>query len=173
MAIRRSTTRSGYAASRWTRRGRTCFSEKGKARSADRHYTTMAAAAIEQLPVGELAARNAHLFLWITGPCLVQGMHLPIMRAWGFEPSAAAFVWIKPKLRRLPTAGSFSTKLCLPKAWATPLAKMPSTWCWAVEASLAGCARTCISSSSSRAGNTPASRMSSTPAFSVLRRPLR
>ena len=76
-----------------------CFSEKGKARSADRHYTTMASAAIEQLPVGELAARNAHLFLWVTGPCLVQGMHLPIMRAWGFEPSALAFVWIKPKLR--------------------------------------------------------------------------
>ena len=32
-----------------------CFSEKGKARSADRHYVTMAADAIEQLPVGELA----------------------------------------------------------------------------------------------------------------------
>ena len=40
-----------------------CFSEKGKARSADRHYVTMAADAIEQLPVGELAACDAHLFL--------------------------------------------------------------------------------------------------------------
>ena len=45
-----------------------CFSEKGKARSADRHYVTMAADAIEQLPVSELAACDAHLFLWITGP---------------------------------------------------------------------------------------------------------
>ena len=73
-----------------------CFSEKGMARSADRHYVTMAADAIEQLPVGELAACHAHLFLWITGPCLVRGMHLPVMRAWGFEPSSTAFVWIKP-----------------------------------------------------------------------------
>ena len=37
-----------------------CFSEKGMARSADRHYVTMAADAIEQLPVGELAACDAH-----------------------------------------------------------------------------------------------------------------
>ena len=73
-----------------------CFSEKGKARSADRHYVTMAADAIEQLPVGELAACHAHLFLWIPGPFLVRGMHLPIMRAWDFEPSSIAFVWIKP-----------------------------------------------------------------------------
>ena len=73
------------------------FSEKGKGRSADRHYLTMDLAAIEQLPVGRLAARDAHLFLWITGPCLVRGMHIPVMRAWGFEPSAMAFVWIKAK----------------------------------------------------------------------------
>ena len=38
------------------------------ARSADRHYVTMAADAIEQLPVSEVAACHAHLFLWITGP---------------------------------------------------------------------------------------------------------
>src|SRR5262249_18854989 len=74
-----------------------CFSEKGKGRSADRHYTTMSPLEIERLPVGELAARDAHLFLWITGPCLVRGMHIPIMRAWRFSPSAMAFVWLKPK----------------------------------------------------------------------------
>jgi N6-adenosine-specific RNA methylase IME4 len=73
------------------------FSEKGKGRSADRHYTTMVLPEIEQLPVGELAARDAHLFLWITAPCLARGMHLPIMRAWGFQPSAIAFVWLKAK----------------------------------------------------------------------------
>ena len=104
-----------------------CFSEKGMARSADRHYVTMAADAIEQLPVSELAACHAHLFLWIPGPFLVRGMHLPIMRAWGFEPSSIAFVWIKPTERRLEMAGSFWTKRYLPKAWGTPLAKTPST----------------------------------------------
>ena len=74
-----------------------CFSEKGKGRSADQHYVTMRSPEIEQFPVGELAARDAHLFLWITGPCLAKGMHLPVMQAWGFTPSALAFVWIKPK----------------------------------------------------------------------------
>ena len=84
-----------------------CFSEKGMARSADRHYVTMAADAIEQLPVGELAACHAHLFLWITGPCLVRGMHLPVMRAWGFEPSSTAFVWIKPNRKAFANGGFF------------------------------------------------------------------
>lgn len=74
-----------------------CFSEKGKGRSADRHYAVMGSLEIERLPVGELAARDAHLFLWVTGPCLVRAMHVPIMRAWGFTPSAMAFVWLKPK----------------------------------------------------------------------------
>ena len=40
-----------------------CFSEKGKARSADRHYVTMAADAIEQLPVGELAYEIAEFVM--------------------------------------------------------------------------------------------------------------
>jgi len=35
--------------------------------------------------------------LWITGPMIVQGAHLPLMRAWGFEPSALLFVWLKAK----------------------------------------------------------------------------
>jgi N6-adenosine-specific RNA methylase IME4 len=74
-----------------------CFSEKGKGRSADRHYATMVASEIERFPVADLAARDAHLFLWITGPCLVQGMHIPVMHACGFKPSAMAFVWIKAK----------------------------------------------------------------------------
>jgi N6-adenosine-specific RNA methylase IME4 len=67
----------------------------------------MAAGAIEQLPVGELAACHAHLFLWITGPFLARGMHLPVMRAWGFEPSSTAFVWIKPNRKAFANGGFF------------------------------------------------------------------
>src|SRR6185312_15612435 len=47
------------------------------------------------LPVAELAASDAALFLWITGPFLAIGAHLPLMRAWGFKPSGMGFVWIK------------------------------------------------------------------------------
>jgi len=67
----------------------------------------MAADAIEQLPVGGLAACHAHLFLWITGPFLARGMHLPVMRAWGFEPSSTAFVWIKPNRKAFANGGFF------------------------------------------------------------------
>ena len=83
------------------------FSEKGKARSAEAHYNTMSLSDIAALPVADVVAKNAHLFLWVTGPCLVQGQHLQIMEAWGFRPSAMAFVWIKSKVGTIKQACSF------------------------------------------------------------------
>jgi len=50
---------------------------------------------IAELPVGDLAAKNCFLWLWVTGPFIAMGGHLPIMKAWGFKPSSLAFVWIK------------------------------------------------------------------------------
>lgn len=64
-------------------------------RNARRHYACMTMKEIETLPVGDYAADNAALFLWITGPLLAIGAHLPIMKAWGFKPSGMGFVWIK------------------------------------------------------------------------------
>ncbi len=74
------------------------FSDKGKDRAAEAHYDCMSIADIAALPVEAAAAKDAHLFMWITGPCMVQGQHLEIMRSWGFRPSAMAFVWIKSKV---------------------------------------------------------------------------
>lgn len=74
------------------------FSKKGLGRSAERHYDTMSVSDIAAMPVVDIAADNCHLFMWVTGPCLVQGMHMPIMEAWGFRPSSMAFVWIKAKI---------------------------------------------------------------------------
>lgn len=70
-------------------------SAKGADRSPD--YQTMDLRDIQALPVVDLAARNSHLFFWITGPMLVQGAHIPIMRAWGYEPTAIAFTWVKTR----------------------------------------------------------------------------
>lgn len=65
------------------------------------------------------AAKNAVLFFWITGPFFVQGAHIPIMRAWGFEPTAMGFVWIKLNknanphfftLRDIFMGGGFTTR---------------------------------------------------------------
>lgn len=42
-----------------------------------------------------LWTKDAALFFWITGPHLVLGNHIPIMKAMGFKPTAMAFVWVK------------------------------------------------------------------------------
>jgi len=64
-------------------------------RSPEKKYTTMSDEELMALPVRELMSRNSYLFFWETGPRLVKGLHLPIIRAWGYEPTAMGFVWIK------------------------------------------------------------------------------
>jgi len=70
--------------------------------SAEHVYTTMTTEQIAALPIGDLAADDAHLYMWVTNPVLL-GMRPTIMgelsppdiaRAWGFEP-AALLTWIK------------------------------------------------------------------------------
>jgi N6-adenosine-specific RNA methylase IME4 len=81
----------------WHFRARTALQSRDfkSARDAEKHYDTMCLDDIAALPVGDLAAENCHLWLWVTGPMLVQGSHLPIMKSWGFKPSAIGFVWCK------------------------------------------------------------------------------
>ncbi len=69
------------------------YSEKGKGRSADRHYPTMKKEDIQALPVNEISAKDSVLFLWVTAPCLIQGIEL--VKAWGFEYKTVAFTWLK------------------------------------------------------------------------------
>ena len=66
---------------------------------------------IASLPVGDVATKDAHLFLWVTGPILEQAF--AVIKAWGFRYSGIAFTWIKLKkshhphqLRVLATAES-------------------------------------------------------------------
>jgi N6-adenosine-specific RNA methylase IME4 len=80
-------------------------------RNPDRHYSTMDLAGIKRLPVADLTAKDAHLFLWVTGPHLPSG--LEVIKAWGFRFSGVAFTWVKFKrshnaaqLRILPSAES-------------------------------------------------------------------
>jgi N6-adenosine-specific RNA methylase IME4 len=51
---------------------------------------------LARLPVVAVAAPDSHLLFWVTGPFLAVGAHVPIMKAWGFEPTAIWGVWIKP-----------------------------------------------------------------------------
>jgi N6-adenosine-specific RNA methylase IME4 len=57
------------------------------------HYDTMPLADIKALPVRELAAKNAMLFLWATWPTLLDA--LAVIEAWGFTYKTAAFLWVK------------------------------------------------------------------------------
>lgn len=69
------------------------YSKKGLGRSAESHYPTMAVNEICSLPVREIADKDCALFLWVTIPCLKEG--LSVLEAWGFSYKTVAFVWIK------------------------------------------------------------------------------
>jgi len=63
-------------------------------RYAARHYDgDLTVAQIAALPIGDLAAKDAALFLWVTMA------HLPdafaVMEAWGFTYRTTAFTWVK------------------------------------------------------------------------------
>ena len=65
----------------------------GKTRVAESYYDTMPTQEIAALPIGDLAADNAVLFLWITWPMLYHSR--VILDGWGFEYKTIAWVWIK------------------------------------------------------------------------------
>lgn len=80
-------------------------------------YPTMSVDEIAELPVHDLAERNAHLYLWTINAYLEDTYE--IARRWGFKPSTL-LTWAKPV-----TGG----------AWVAPIASTPSTCCSAA----AGC----------------------------------
>lgn len=68
-------------------------SSGGSTWNADNHYPTMRLKDIMKLPVRDITADAALLFLWATSPKLDQAIDL--MTAWGFEYKTIAFVWDK------------------------------------------------------------------------------
>lgn len=61
--------------------------------SAAVHYQTLDDAALAALPVGDLAADDCVLFLWMSWPKLEDALDL--ITAWGFEYKTCAFCWTK------------------------------------------------------------------------------
>lgn len=68
-------------------------SKKDSGRTAESHYPTMNIEDIKELPVAKIADRDCALFLWVTFPCLLEGME--VIKAWGFTYKTVAFVWVK------------------------------------------------------------------------------
>lgn len=96
--------RTIYADPPWPERG------AGRIRrGADAHYRVMSVAAIAALPVSQIAAANAHLYLWTTNNYLPAGIE--VMAAWGFR-YVTTITWAKGR----PGLGQFfqgMTEHCL------------------------------------------------------------
>lgn len=58
------------------------WSERGKGKSADRHYSCMSLAEIQALPVADLAAADCVLCMWATFPMLPHAIQT--IAEWGF-----------------------------------------------------------------------------------------
>lgn len=81
----------------WHFRARTALqmSNWTSRRDAEKHYSVMGIDDITNMPVKDLAAKDAHLWIWTTGPCLE--MTFAVIKAWGFRYSAVGFTWVKLK----------------------------------------------------------------------------
>jgi N6-adenosine-specific RNA methylase IME4 len=80
------------------------YSAKGEtSRSPQKKYTTNSDAELAALPVGDYAARDSFLFYWDTTARIAVGRHIPIIKAWGFKPTAFAFTWFKLNKREPAT----------------------------------------------------------------------
>lgn len=71
---------------------------EGSARNASSKYPTMRMAEIAALPVGDWAAEDCALFIWVTWPKLIES--LKIIEAWGFTYKTCGFCWIKADARQ-------------------------------------------------------------------------
>jgi N6-adenosine-specific RNA methylase IME4 len=71
------------------------YDNQGTRAATGNHYGGLTVEQLCQLPIGELAADDAHLHLWTTNAFLFECPR--IFDAWGFE-YRSAFVWVKPQL---------------------------------------------------------------------------
>lgn len=85
------------------------WSDKGKGRSAERYYDTMEIDAICALPVADLAADNAVLFLWVTWPRIFDAQR--VIESWGFSYRTLAWEWLKLNRRWQSILAAFAAPL--------------------------------------------------------------
>lgn len=71
------------------------YENRGTRGAAQNHYEGLTLDELAALPVGDLAADDAHLHLWITSPLLFNAERL--FKAWGFE-YVSHFIWEKTQM---------------------------------------------------------------------------
>ncbi len=72
---------------------------KSTYKPASVHYQTMPADEIAALPVADLCAEDAVLFMWICWPTLLDA--LAIIKAWGFAYKTCGFDWMKANTKQI------------------------------------------------------------------------
>ena len=72
-------------------------------RTAKPHYGTMTADELRALPIGDLAAPDCALFMWIVDYHIPQA--LAVGEAWGFTFKTAVFQWVKSREHYNPVPG--------------------------------------------------------------------
>ncbi|WP_269581915.1 MT-A70 family methyltransferase [Roseibium sp. Sym1] len=81
-----------YADIPWNHKGN---SVARPGRNARRHYKTVSLEDAKSLPVKKVIDTDCALFFWVPGQFLVIGAHIPIMKSWGFRPTAMGLRWVK------------------------------------------------------------------------------
>ena len=114
----------------------------------EKHYRTMSLARIKALPVGSLAARDAHLWLWTTNALLPKAYE--VAEAWGFTVRSP-LTWVKFRLGL---------------GVATSCAMLPSSCCSAPEGKRPWDRAPSRPGSTRQYKSTRASRLSSSPSSS-------
>ncbi|MCB1466615.1 MAG: DNA methyltransferase [Rhizobiaceae bacterium] len=85
-------------------------SAKGKGKSPEKHYSTMTLDDICALPIAQLAAPDAALFLWGIWPRIFDCQR--VIEAWGFKYSGLAWEWLKfnPKTGKYAFGCGYGTR---------------------------------------------------------------
>ena len=65
------------------------YSDKGKDRSPEKHYSVMSFKDICNMPVGNIARDNSVLLMWAIDPLLDKAFE--VIKAWGFTYKTVAF----------------------------------------------------------------------------------
>ena len=69
------------------------YSDKGKDRSPEKHYSVMSFKDICNMPVGNIARDNSVLLMWAIDPLLDKAFE--VINAWGCTYKTVAFTWAK------------------------------------------------------------------------------
>jgi N6-adenosine-specific RNA methylase IME4 len=93
------------------------WSHKGERRSPQHHYACMSIEELKALPIVDMAAPDCFLFSWI--PLRSVDLVRPLMKAWGFEFSGAAFGWAKQNKNGVGwfMGGGYTTRHNLEICW--------------------------------------------------------